>query len=130
MVEEGGSFADLIERLQELSESNPASILVELARKEVAVDGDGVAVEPASERMRVAAKAIEEHETELVDRLLDLLYEEMPEGATHEQGLASIDRTLDEHPEAQELTERLTLMAIFGGKVAQRAMHGPFEDAG
>jgi hypothetical protein len=137
MVEEDESFAGLIERLQEVSESNPASLLdglVTLARREMP-GGDGLtaeedAAEPAKSTLRATAKAIEEHETELADRLLELVFEEMPKGVPREEGLASIHRTLAENPEAKDLVDRLTVMAIFGGKVARRAMYGPFGDPG
>ncbi|MGE5281510.1 MAG: hypothetical protein ACM3N0_04155 [Chloroflexota bacterium] len=115
IAQEDEEFAKMFERLQELSEANPSSVLeglISVAEDEAA--GRAEKMDTDSDAIEAAESALEEHEGELLEKLMELMQAGIPEKATVREAIAEMLRACREDPEAQELIERLAAMKYFG----------------
>jgi hypothetical protein len=76
--------------------------------------------EPPPDPLQEAERAFENHEGDLVERIIELAERGIPEKATVREAMIEMHRSMREDPETRELIERLALMTHYGGgKVAR-----------
>lgn len=117
IAREDEEFAKMFERLQELSEANPSSVLeglISVAEDEA--EERQRKEDPGADAIEAAEIALEDHEQELLAKLMELTQAGIAKDATVREAIAEMLRACREDPEIQELIDRLATIQYYSGR--------------